>query len=75
MGLTTVLCVQNTVTDIKRLIGRRWEDPELQEELKCVPRPHPLQHIYYTLLDNVESNSCLTPVSVLQVPALRRRPR
>ena len=68
-----MLCVQNTVTDIKRLIGRRWEDPELQEELKCVPRPHPLQH--YTLHPNVDLNSCLTPVPVAQVPALRRRPR
>jgi hypothetical protein len=68
-----VLCVQNTVTDIKRLIGRRWDDPELQEELKCVPRSHPLQH--YILHANVESNSSLTPVPVPQVPALRRRPR
>ncbi len=29
--------VKNTVTDIKRLIGRRWDDPELQEELKYLP--------------------------------------
>ncbi|KAI5073778.1 hypothetical protein GOP47_0011791 [Adiantum capillus-veneris] len=58
---------KNTIAQIKRLIGRHFQDPDVQQDMSLLPfhvteapEGHPLVHVQY-----LGENRCFTPTQVL----------